>query len=438
MTSPDAPLGPPVVWPTPSMPDPAPLRSTGRRAREANRPLPPIELELTGFAAGGRAVGHAPDGRVAFVEYGIPGERVVAEITDEHPGYLEATAVQVLRASEQRVDAPCGAFGKCGGCQLQHIAYDEQLRLKTEVVRDQLQRLGRFDAEEARDLVREMLGMDDPWGYRNHVRFTVRRDGEIGFMQRGTHRFLRVDECLIASPRVNAILGAAQDRTMQSRQLSVRVGEHTGEAMVQPKIQWRPGRGHGRIESGQTSYHESLLGVPYRISGAAFFQVNTRQAERLLALVLDDVRAAAPRVVIDAYAGVGTFAAQLAAEVDHVVTIEESPAAGVDAEVNLAAFANVTRVVGKVEATLPGMTPAPDVVVIDPPRAGLYGTVVQAILDSAARRVVYVSCDPGTLARDLRLFVDGGFAIGSIQPVDMFPHTQHIECVTVLDRAPRA
>lgn len=421
--------------PTPALPDPAPARSKGKRAREANRPLPPLELELTGFASGGRAVGHAPDGRVAFVEYGIPGERVVAEVTDEHPGYLEATAVQVLRASEHRVEAPCRYFGKCGGCQVQHIDYPEQLRLKAEVVRAQLERIGKFTAEEARDLVLPMIGMDDPWGYRNHVRFTVRRDGEIGFMQRGTHRFMRIDECLIASPRVNAILEATQDRTMQARQLSVRVGEHTDEQMVQPKIQWRPERSHRKVESGQSFYHERLLGVPYRISSPAFFQVNTRQAERLVSLVLDHVREVSPRVVIDAYAGVGTFAAQLAGEVEHVVTIEESAAAGVDALENLGGFTNVTRVVGKVEATLPGMTPAPDVVVIDPPRAGIWASVVQAIIDSAARRVVYVSCDPGTLARDLRLFEDGGFEVGSVQPVDMFPHTQHIECVTVLDRA---
>src|SRR5690606_37922687 len=117
------------------------------------------------------------------------------------------------------------------------------------------------------------------------------------------------------------------------------------------------------------------------------------------------------------------------------VTIEESAAAGVDAEVNLRPFTNVTRVVGKVEDTLPGMTPSPDVVVIDPPRSGLYPGVVDAIIDSAARRVVYVSCDPSTLARDLRLFADGGFRVAEVKPVAMFPYTQHIECVTTLDRA---
>ncbi|MEX2446384.1 MAG: TRAM domain-containing protein, partial [Dehalococcoidia bacterium] len=330
------------------MPEPTPQRKRSRKRAVADRPLIPIEVELTGFASGGKAVGHAPDGRVVFVEYGIPGERVVAEVTDAHTGYLEATAVQVLRASPHRVTAPCQYFGKCGGCQVQHIDYAEQLRLKTEVVRDQLMRIGRFDAASVQETVRPMLGMDEPWAYRNHVRFTARRDGDVGFMQRGTHRFMRIDRCPISTPQVNAVLDAAQGRIMQARQLTVRVGEHTDEMMVQPRLQFRPGRrpsGAGRITSGQTSYHESLLGTRYRISGPAFFQVNTRQAERLVALVVERVREVSPRVVIDAYAGVGTFAAQLAPAVEHVVTIEESAAAGDDAEVNLASFSNVMRVV---------------------------------------------------------------------------------------------
>ena len=232
---------------------------------------------------------------------------------------------------------------------------------------------------------------------------------------------------------MNEVLQAAQGHTMQARQLSVRVGVNTDDEMVQPHLHWRPGP-RPKLASGQANYTERLNGVDYRVSGPAFFQVNTVQAERLVALVVDHVLEADARVVVDAYAGVGTFAAQLASSVDHVVTIEESAAAGDDAAVNLKPFTNVTRIVGKVEATLPGMTPSPDVVVIDPPRSGLYPGVIDAIIDSAAKRVVYVSCDPGTLARDLRLFVDGGFTIREVQPVDMFPHTAHIENVTVLDR----
>ena len=416
-------------------PEPVPVGRHGKRRWLVDRPLEPIEVECTGFTTGGRAVGKAPDGRTVFVEYALPGERVIAEITANHPTYLEACAITVLRPSPERVEPPCEYFGRCGGCQLQHAAYPEQLCLKTEVVAEQLRRIGRFEADEVAALVRPMIGMDDPWGYRNHLRFTVRRDGDVGYMLRGTHRFLRVDYCEIAHPRVNEVLRRVQGNTIVAHQLAVRIGENTGDAMIQPKIDWRPGHRAAHVESGQKTYRESLNGVQYQISGPAFFQVNTRQAERLVAIAVAHVLEANPHVVVDAYAGVGTFAGQLADKVHQIVTIEESAAAGVDAEVNLAQFENVTRITGKVEALLPGMTPEPDVVIIDPPRAGLFPAVIEAILASAARRVVYVSCDPSTLARDLRLFVDGGFVVREVQPVDMFPQTQHIECVVALDRA---
>jgi 23S rRNA (uracil1939-C5)-methyltransferase len=408
-----------------------PARRRKQRARLADQPRVPIEVELTGFAAGGRAVGRAPDGRVVFVERALPGELVLAEITRDEPSYIEATTVDVRRAAPGRVDAPCAYFGQCGGCQLQHADYALQLELKTAVVAEQLRRIGRFEAAP----LAPMLGMADPWGYRNHARFTVRRDGDVGFMEHGTHRFLRIDECLIAHPLVNETLRAVQGRTMQTAQLSVRVGEHTGDVMVQPRLRWRPGRGR-HVASGQATYEEELGGVRFRVSGSAFFQVNTRQAERLAAHVVERVLAARPHVVVDAYGGVGTFAALLAPHVAHVLTIEQSVAAGDDAAVNLAAHENVERRVGSVEALLPGLEPAPDVVIVDPPRVGLQPVVVSAILESPARRLVYVSCDPATLARDLRLLVDGGFALVDVQPVDMFPHTQHIECVATLDRTP--
>ena len=398
-----------------------------------DRPRKPLELELTGFAAGGKAVGHAPDGRVAFVEYGIPGERVLAEITAEEPSYIEATTVEVREPSELRVEPRCQYFGRCGGCQLQHVAYGEQLRLKTGVVRDQLRRIGRFEDDAIDGVLREMIGMADPWAYRNHMRFTVRRDGDIGFMEHGSHRFLRIDHCEIALPAANRVLQDAQGRTMQTRALTVRVGEHSGELLVQPKLRWRPHR-RGRTRSGQPHYHELLRGARYRISSPAFFQVNSRQAERLIELVVARARAVQPRLVADAYSGVGTFAVALAQVVPDVVTIEYSAAAGDDAEVNLAPYDNVRRIVGTVEEQLPALDPQPDVVVVDPPRAGLDASVVDAIIDSRVRRLVYVSCDPATLARDLRRFADGGLTVGEVQPIDMFPHTQHIECISTLDR----
>ncbi|MYE31604.1 MAG: class I SAM-dependent RNA methyltransferase [Chloroflexi bacterium] len=409
-------------------------RRRRRRGRLVDRPRIPVELELTGFAAGGVAMGRAPDGRIAFVEFGIPGERVIAEITSEESSYIEARTAMVLEESPERVEPRCEYYGRCGGCQLQHIAYGEQLRLKTGVVREQMRRIGRFEDAEVDTVLREMIGMNDPWAYRNHMRFTVRRDGDIGFMEHGTHRFLRVDHCEIANPEANRVLRNAQGRTMQTKQLTVRVGEHSGESLVQPKLRWRPGR-RGNVRSGQQHYHELLRGARYRVSSPAFFQVNSRQAERLIELVVARARAVGPRLVADAYSGVGTFAVALAQVVPDVVTIEASSAAGDDAEVNLAPYDNVRRITGTVEEQLPALNPQPDVVVVDPPRAGLDASIIETVVASDVQRVVYVSCDPATLARDLRRFVDGGFTIAEMQPIDMFPHTQHIECITTLDRA---
>ena len=399
-----------------------------------DRPRKPLEIELTGFAAGGKAVGRAPDGRIVFVEYAMPGERVLAEIATETPSYIEATTIEVREPSEQRVEPRCQYFGRCGGCQLQHISYGEQLRLKTGIVRDQLRRIGRFEDAAIDGVLQEMIGMADPWAYRNHMRFTVRRDGEVGFMEHGSHRFLRIDHCEIALPAANRVLRDAQGRTMQTRALTVRAGEHSDELLVQPKLRWRPHR-RGNTRSGQTHYHELLRGARYRVSSPAFFQVNSRQAERLIELVVARARAVQPRLVADAYSGVGTFAVALAQVVPDVVTIEASAAAGDDAEVNLAPYDNVRRIVGTVEEQLPALDPAPDVVVVDPPRAGLDASVIDAIVESGVRRLVYVSCDPATLARDLRRLADGGMELSELQPIDMFPHTQHIECISTLDRA---
>ncbi|MSP22845.1 MAG: class I SAM-dependent RNA methyltransferase [Dehalococcoidia bacterium] len=410
-----------------------------KKARLVDQPRVPLTLELTGFAHGGYAIGRAPDGRIVFVSYGIPGERVVAEITAQAPSYIEATAVLILEASPHRVPAPCGYFGpgtgqQCGGCQLQHIAYPEQLRLKTEVVREQLRRIGHFEDPPAEEML-GMTGPGGPWAYRNHMRFTVRRDGDVGFMQRGTHRFLKIEECQLALPAVNRALATMQGRTSGTRQVSVRVGERTGDLLVQPSLHWRPGRTR-KLQSGQLFLHEELMGQRYRVSAPAFFQVNTRQAEALVSIALDRLLVIEPRVVVDAYSGVGTFAALLAPEVDRVITIEAQPAAGDDASINLREFTNVTRLVGDVATLLPGLQPSPDALIIDPPRTGVVRAVLDGIIASTARRVVYVSCEPTTLARDLRILVDAGFELVEVQPVDMFPQTQHIECIAVLDRAP--
>ena len=413
--------------------------ASGRRRRRKRRvdPGPPeiLELELTGIAAGGKAMGRAPDGRVVFVSYAIPGELVIAEVTKTCSQYLEARTVRVLKPSPFRVEPRCQYFGQCGGCQLQHVEYAEQLRMKTHIVREQLIRIGRFHDEES-GVLRAAIAMETPWNYRNHMRFTVWRDGQVGLMRQGTRRLLRIDKCEIACEQVNQALENVQEATTGTQQLSVRIGQNTGALLIQPQLTWRDTSKKPPVESGQKTFTEMLLGRRYQISAAAFFQVNTTQAERLVEHIIKKIKEISPRVVVDAYAGVGVFASHLAAHVDRVLAIEESSSAATDAVVNLAGLSNVEWMTARVEDVLPGRDPLPDVVIIDPPRRGLQPEVIGVLVASLARRVIYVSCDPATLARDLRRLVDGGFELVEVQPIDMFPHTQHIECVATLDRVP--
>jgi 23S rRNA (uracil1939-C5)-methyltransferase len=380
-------------------------------------------LTLTDMAYEGHAIGRLDD-LVVFAEYGIPGEEVVVEIYRKHAGIASARVVEVLQASPDRVEAPCPYYGVCGGCHWQHISYERQLQLKRHVVQEQLRRIGKFDSQP----VNETVGAANPWGYRNHLRLSAGRHGDIGFMRRGSHRFLPIDRCLIADPRINDAIALLQGKGAGLHQVELRAGVNTGDLIVQPDMTDR----EPSAPPGSTVYRESLLGREFQISAPSFFQSNTPQAERLVQLVGEKLDPQPDELLVDAYAGVGTFAALFAADVRQVIGIEESPAAVADAAVNLAGLPNARFIEGKVEAVLPALQEKPDAVILDPSRVGCDPAVIEAILRLAPHKLVYVSCDPATLARDLRLLVDGGFELRDVTPLDMFPQTYHIECVANL------
>lgn len=383
-------------------------------------------LSLTDMAYEGHAIGRLDD-LIVFAEYGIPGEEVVVEIYRKTADFASARVVEVLQPSPDRVEAPCQYFGLCGGCHWQHISYERQLQLKRHVVQEQLRRIGKFESQP----VNETIGADDPWGYRNHLRLSAGRLGDIGFMRRGSHRFLQIDECLIADPRINDAIALLQGKGTGLHQVELRAGVNTGDLMVQPDMTDR----EPKAPPATKVYRDALLGREFQISAPSFFQSNTRQAERLAELVRQKLDPQPHELLLDAYAGVGTFAALFAADVREVIGIEESPAAVADAAVNLAGLPNVRYIEGKVEAVLPDMEDQPDAVILDPSRLGCHPDVIDAIVQLAPRKLVYVSCDPSTLARDLRLVVDGGFELIDVTPLDMFPQTYHIECVANLRHA---
>jgi 23S rRNA (uracil1939-C5)-methyltransferase len=413
-----------------------------------------VSVELTDVAFGGEAIGHLPDGRVVFVPRGLPGESATVRVEQERRDFARGELTVLERAAPGRVEAPCPHYAQgCGGCSWQHAEYALQLRLKEDIVADQLRRIGRFP--DARELVRPAIGMLEPWHYRNQARFTVgRRFGELCFTYRSSHRLLRIDHCWIVHPKIDAILEIAQGRLSdlgrRIHQVSIRVGANTGDVLVSPALPEVP-----ELESGQPYLEEELLGRRFRLQPPSFFQVNTLREQRSVPSAIRDTRLPLPpeglsmadvlallvfdrlepephHVVIDAYSGVGSFALLVAPLVRQVVGIEEARSAVRDALHNARDVRNVRFVQAKTEHALPELDAYPDAVILDPARVGCHPDVLAALLHQKPRRVVYVSCDPSTLARDLRILVDGGYKLDEVQPLDMFPQTYHIESVATL------
>jgi 23S rRNA (uracil1939-C5)-methyltransferase len=409
-------------------------------------------LTLTDLAFGGEAIGRL-DGRVIFVPFGLPGETVLVELIEDKHDFGRARILEVLDPSPDRVTPPCPYYFECGGCSFQHAAYSAQLAFKRQVVVEQLRRIGHFP--EPDDLVRPTIGMLSPWEYRNHVRFTVgRRFGELCFTRRGGRGLMRIDRCLISQPQINRAVEQIQGRLQgfRAHQAAIRVGANTGDLLINPRLDPVP-----ELPSGQDHLEEQLFDRRFRIASPAFFQVNTYREPRplptglrpppwpmppdglsmaeILALVVHDrLQPRGDELLVDAYSGVGTFAILLAPTARRVIGIEESPAAVKDARHNAADLPNLEFVEGKTEAVLPQLSAQPDAVILDPARVGCDPAVLEALAARPAPRLVYVSCDPATLARDLRILVDHGYRLHDLQPVDMFPQTFHVECVALLTR----
>ena len=383
-------------------------------------------LDLDRFGTLGDTVAEF-EGREINVFGGIPGEKVVCRIVRyrrRRKAVVSAIVTDVLEQSPHRVAAPCPYFGPCSGCQWQHIDYPRQLELKREAV---LQAVREHDAVSGIE-VGETMPSEDAFGYRNHARFTVRRGGSLGFVNRITRHFVKIDECLLMASGINRLLARLQGRSGATSQLSIRYGINSGDWLIQPRLSIN----EVGLETGQTHYSEELSGRSFRIASPSFFQVNTAQAGRLAGLVRERLQLSGRETVVDAYAGVGTFAVLLAQYAGRVVAVEESEAAVGDARVNMTGVDNVDLVLGKVEDVIDHLDISPDAVVLDPPRSGCQPQVLEAVARWMPERVCYVSCDPPSLARDLDIMAGLGLAVDSIDPVDMFPQTHHVECVAGL------
>ena len=384
-----------------------------------------VTLTLTSWGRLGEAMADF-DGYNVFVAGGIPGERVVAEVVKVHRKYVSAKVVDVLEASPDRAEPPCPYYGECTGCQWQHLSYEAQLKTKREKVTDALQRVGDL----ADPPVSEVRPSPDQLGYRNHARFTINRDGALGFINRETRQFVRIDKCLLMHQGVNDLLEELQDHCGETTQLSIRAGKYSGDFLIQPYLV-HPEIG---VLTGQKRYTESVAGQDFLVSSPSFFQVNVEQAAAAADVVRDRLHLTAADVLLDAYTGVGTFAILLAPSVKRVIAVEESSAAVADAKQNAGDLQNLEFVLGRTEDVLRNLPVKPDVVVLDPPRSGCQPRALESLIEMAPSRVAYVSCDAETLGRDLKILCQGGYRLDEVAPLDMFPQTHHVECVALLSR----
>ena len=386
-----------------------------------------VRLELEGMGRLGEALAYLGD-KPVFVFGGIPGEEVDVEIIRERRHYIAAEVVEVIRPSPHRQQPPCRYFGECTGCQWQHVAYSHQLELKRQAVEDALQRVGGLSDVP----VSPTLPSPREFGYRNHARFTVSREGgRLGYIHRERRRFVDIERCMLMNDYINDVLCRLDGHCAETTQVAVRSGASTGSTLIQPTLKSED----VPLETGQKTYVDSVMDVSFRVASPSFFQVNTEQLENIVGLVKESLRLTGSEVLIDAYAGVGTFAGLLAPYASKVIAIEESAASIEDAQYNLRRFDNIEIRKGKTEEVLLEMSEPVDAMIIDPPRAGCQATALESIVRLAPQRLIYVSCDPATLARDLRI-LSGPFRIESVQPVDMFPQTYHVECLAALTLKP--
>jgi 23S rRNA (uracil1939-C5)-methyltransferase len=378
-----------------------------------------FEVELTSMVYGGSALGRH-DGRTIFVPYGIPSERVTAHITQDKGRFAFAELDAVLDASPERVSPRCPHFGICGGCHWQHIEYSAQLAFKQQIVIDQMRRIGGFQDV----IVHPTIASPDPWNYRTHVSLHVTAEGHPGFVATDDRSIIPIHECHIIRPELREMLDSLSAEKLDAgERIRLQVGTNSDERLIV------------REDTNTGKAHYAIKNQPFQATGGSFFQVNLKQAEALVELVLNRLVLKGNERVLDLYAGVGLFTAFLAERAARVVAVESYPPAVADAEANLINTNNVEVFEGAVEQILPRLKGRFDAAVIDPPRAGMERRALVALVKRSPRKIVYVSCDPATLARDSKRFVESGYRLLDVQPVDMFPQTYHIEAVATFEKS---
>ncbi len=431
-------------------------------------------VHITGVSHQGEGVGRLADGRVVFVPGALPEEDVIIGDLVKEKKRLVAPIEEISLAHPERVIPACPVYHACGGCQLQHAAPALQEQIKTRRVQDACERIGHLDLT-----VLPTLMMADPWRYRNKGIFHVNEaagEARLGFYGAAGHAFVPATDCLLFSQAVNSLLKdlekriTATGRAGHIRKVMVRQSFATGEIMLAfitedqafrlPKLAaslladhpnltslWHNVLTNPRLATGRAWHHlggqrslsDCIGDLKVQLSPASFFQVNNRQAKVLYDQIRHRAALTGRETVLDLYGGIGTIGLYLARDAKSLIGVESIGDATRDARDNARqlGISNASFVTAKAETWLPRQVkdqPAPDLIIVDPPRKGLHDRLIDTLITSKTPTIIYVSCNPATLARDLKTFHKNGYQIHDIQPVDLFPQTAHVETVALLSK----
>lgn len=404
----------------------------------------PVEIVLTASAYGGEAIGRH-DGRAVFVPFALPGEVVRARILEERKGFARAELVEIVKAAPERIAARCRHFGTCGGCHYQHLPYENQLKLKADILREQFVRIGKIQDPP----VQAMVASPQEWNYRNHVQFHLDPSGVLGFVAaRDPGELIPIKECHLPEAPINGLWPRLEFEPDSSvERVALRVGMNDDLMLVLESQEGLPPE--MEIEAGISVVHLTdndsvvlageghiaidVLERPFRVSAGSFFQVNTSMAGKMVTHLLENLPARPNSTLLDVYCGAGLFSAFFAPKVARVIGVESAPTACEDFGFNLDEFENVELYEGLAEEILPALEVSAEMGIVDPPRAGLDKAALDALLKIRPQTLAYVSCDPATLARDAARLMAGGYRLKQVTPFDLFPQTYHIESISIFE-----
>lgn len=408
-----------------------------------------FDVTIEKLVFGGEGMGRLPDGRAVFVPFVLSGEVVRLRLVEEKPHFARALPMEILEPSSERIEPRCPHFGKCGGCHYQHMPYEKQLEVKLAVLKDQLVRIGGIQNSP----VTGITPSDATWNYRNHVQFHICEDGRLGYKDITGSEVLPIRECHLPQAEINTTwsqielepgsgiqrLSLRQDSFDEVMLLLEGTEELAPEMSLDLPVSacYLAQNGSTVTLAGDDALTFQVKDKVLRVSPESFFQVNTAQTEKMVDFVCAHLPQNRQLEILELYSGVGLFSSFLAPHASHLTAVESALSSCYDFAINMDSFNNVSLYEGAVEQVLSaliGQLEQPDLVLLDPPRAGLHPKAREALLKLGSPQIIYISCDPSTLARDLKSLCAAGYKLVDVHAFDMFPQTYHVECVVLMSR----